>query len=224
MLLLGINLKAQKIGIKAGANFQTFMPDYAVNEPDYKFRVGWNIGITTKFNLSEKFSFQPGLIYNSKGTSLDDPSFGSDDFIRSAYTYLELPLHIGYDFNDKFFGYAGPYIALGLGGDTYGMIDDVKIEKTKFVPESGTVNAGDLADDEVPYQLFDYGFNFGFGYNFSEKSAVTLDFSLGMRNINNEISDGVTITRDADDVKDFHRGVSISYIFYFKRQIKEYEN
>ena len=73
-----------RIGFQGGLNLNDFVGDF---EGDFvfeytKFRAGFNFGIVADVALSKQFSFQPGLLYTSKGTSSDNGLFQDDNYIR----------------------------------------------------------------------------------------------------------------------------------------------
>ncbi|MGD1844269.1 MAG: porin family protein [Salibacteraceae bacterium] len=206
-----------------GLNAPTLISNYSNSslEPSIQMRVGYNFGVNVNYMLTNAFSIRSGVLLNSKGFSEDNPEFSGDDHNRIAINYLEMPFHAQYHFTNRLKGlnvYLGPYIALALGGDSYGMQDGEDIEQVKYIPKSGDVKASELAADEVPIQLFDFGVSAGIGYTLFKNFTAQAGYSIGLRNINNTIVDDTNMgmTREADDFKDVHSLFSLTFIYKVK--------
>ena len=90
--------------------------------------VGFNIGAKGEVELSKNKTgtyLDFGLILSSKGWNCDvytDAAVTNKTTWNCTLYYLEMPVHIGYKFeisnNVLFFAKAGPYLAVGLFGNT----------------------------------------------------------------------------------------------------------
>jgi hypothetical protein len=250
-LIFSVQTFAQvKFGIKAGGNVCNMKFDIESeygDEPETKGNMGFHIGLITDISLSENtVSLQPALLYSNKGYSVDyekmlddafdDQGLDMDDYegyARMNYNYIELPINIVYK-NSGFQLSAGPYVAMGLGGnfkhDFTFKVDEVRFHSDDFFekdtyklePVSGKVDDDryeEYIDDEDVFELyraFDFGLNFGIGYQV--KSVLfNAGYSFGLVNL--------TPKYDADDYdmdEDYTEGViqknrvftfSVSYFF-----------
>lgn len=202
------------VAIKLGLNSSSIATDYSLDPtflqaPKTKSRAGILIGVTFGFELSEKVSLQPGLLFNSKGFSSDQDLAG-DDFDKVTINYLELPVNTKFNFTDNFYGLFGPYFSLGVGGNNKweyaGQSGDIGVS---FV--SSEVSFDEFNDsDGFVVRGFDYGFNMGLGYSF-EPFSIEVGYSIGLGNSNPTITDfPVFGTIAADDYKHSNRVLSIS--------------
>lgn len=139
-----VNANAQEIkfGAKGGLNFATLTGDVS-NDVDYV--TAFNVGILAEIPLTEKFSFQPELMYSGQGYSI------GDDVV--ALSYLNVPLMGKYYVWKGLSLEAGPQIGFLLSADDEG--EDVK---KLFKSVDFGVNFG------VGYKLQN-GLNFGARYN-----------------------------------------------------------
>lgn len=143
--ILGLaNMNAQdvKFGIKSGLNFATITGD---NTSKDQTVTAFNIGAMAEIKISEKFSFQPELLYSPQGYSLNN---GSDN--RIALNYLNIPLMGKYYATKRLSLEAGPQIGFLLS--TKGINNKDLFKTTDF-----GVNFG------LGYKL-DSGLNFGARY------------------------------------------------------------
>lgn len=193
ILLLGINVSAQnspfQFGVKAGMNMSNASIEN--KEADPKFKIGYQIGLTVDYSLTQNWLIQSGLSFTTKGSKIDDffagkmlGGDGKGSTLSFNQQYFQLPVYGAYKVNvsDDFnvvIG-AGPYIAYGIGG------------KEKYKLNNGTFGDG---SNEKKYDTFGNGedggeelnrFDFGLGLNVSAeygKIVVGLGYEHGITNI-----------------------------------------
>ena len=139
-----VNVTAQEIkfGAKGGLNFATISGD---NAKDFDLVTAFNFGVVSEIPISEKFSFQPEVMYSGQGYSFNDNTV--------ALSYLNIPLMGKY------------YVAKGLSleaGPQIGFLLAAKNEKINVKDSFKTVDFG--VNFGVGYKL-DNGLNFGARYN-----------------------------------------------------------
>ncbi|WP_298421232.1 porin family protein [uncultured Kordia sp.] len=140
------NVNAQndiKLGAKVGLNFANIYGDNTGNIDPITSII--NFGIVGEISLSEKFSFQPELMYSVQGYSV------SDDVV--ALNYFNIPLMGKYYLSKKLSVEAGPQIGFLLSAK-----DDGRSVTDNFKTLDFGVNVG------VGYEL-NNGLNFGVRYN-----------------------------------------------------------
>jgi len=156
LTVLGLsNVNAQKknkFGAKAGLNFAFITGD---NSEDLDPNTDFHFGLLAEIPLSEKFSFQPELIYSGQGAELNIASEG-----RINLNYLNLPLIGKYYVTKQLSLEAGPQIGYLLS------------------TKGGTLDYKDLL------KPIDYGVNFGFGYKLDNGLNFSARYNLGLSNIN----------------------------------------
>jgi len=134
------NTQAQKfnLGVKGGINFTRITGD---NAKEFDPVTAFSIGVVAETKISEKFSFQPELLFSGKG-------YGIEDDVR-ALNYLSLPLMGKY------------YLTKGLSveaGPQFEYLLTAKQESTDIKDAFNKVDVG--AAIGLGYK-FDSGLNFG---------------------------------------------------------------
>lgn len=100
--VLGLtNMHAQEVnfGVKGGINLANFAGD---NSKSFDQVTAFNFGAMAEIKLSEKFSFQPELLFSGQGTSIDDATL--------EMRYLNLPLMAKYYATKGLSFEAGPQV------------------------------------------------------------------------------------------------------------------
>lgn len=138
------NANAQKIklGVKGGLNFATVSGDSTKGIDGV---TSFNFGVLSEIPISEKFSFQPELMYSGQGYSFNDNTI--------ALSYMNIPLMGKY------------YVVKGLSveaGPQIGFLFSAKNEKTDVKDSFKKVDFG--VNFGLGYKL-NNGLNFGARYN-----------------------------------------------------------
>ena len=138
------NVNAQKIkfGAKGGLNFATISGD---NTKGIDLVTAFNLGVISEIPVSEKFSFQPELMYSGQGYGFNDNTI--------ALSYLNIPLIGKYYLTKGFSVEAGPQL---------GFLFSAKNEKIDVKDSFNTFDFG--VNFGLGYKL-DNGLNFGARYN-----------------------------------------------------------
>lgn len=142
-----------------------------------EMRTGVDLGIIVDFNLPANFMVLTGLDYKNKGGKLK----GVEGRLNAMY--LTLPVQFGYRFvtSDKvdFQIFAGPYIALGFGGDTF-FNDPNKVDFGKDgIEKIDTFGSYGFA------KRMDFGLTFGAGVTFNQQFLFRASYDMGLTNIAN---------------------------------------
>ena len=138
------NVNAQKIqfGVKGGLNFANISGD---NTKDIGAVTSFNFGVLSEIPISDKFSFQPELVYSGQGYGFNDNTI--------ALGYLNVPLMGKYYVAKGFSVEAGPQI---------GYLFSAKNENIDLKDSFKTVDLG--LNFGLGYKL-NNGLNFGARYN-----------------------------------------------------------
>lgn len=156
--------QAQKLGIRAGANINTPSIDY--NGMNAKSRVGFNIGVTSGFNLPlGGLSINTGLLFSQQSFGLKQ-DLGNNRGITYYFktNNLEVPLNIRKEFDFfvvKQFIQIGPYASYSLSGRVK---DGGDSHKMSFKSNS---------------DRFDIGLNIGIGCDLPLNFEVLLNYGFG---------------------------------------------
>jgi hypothetical protein len=214
-----------KFGLKAGINAAGIKQNFNSSQDEYdtNMRLGFHIGATVDYGVSDVLSVQPGLLLSSKGYSSDLKDGLDDDetikgYDRHSFNYLEIPINFAYKMNDLQF-YAGPYLAFGIGGKnkwdyTYEWDGDSENYSDEYAYKAilGDVGEGDLGDDEEAYSALDFGLNLGVGYE-TGPILLNLGYSLGLGNLTPGYEDYDDY--DPNDYKISNRVITISASYFF---------
>ena len=147
-----VNAQEIKFGAKGGLNFASISGD---NTKDIKTVTSFNFGVLSEIPISEKFSFQPELMYSGQGFSFNDDTI--------ALSYLNIPLMGKYYLTKGLSVEAGPQI---------GFLFSAKNDKTDIKDSFNTFDFG--ANFGLGYKL-DNGLNFGVRYNLGLTDINNLD-------------------------------------------------
>ena len=149
-----VNAQEIKFGAKGGLNFASISGD---NTKGIDVVTSFNFGVLSEIPISDKFSFQPELMYSGQG-------YGSNDN-TIALSYLNIPLMGKY------------YLTKGLSleaGPQIGFLLSAKNEKTDVKDSFNTFDFG--VNFGLGYKL-DNGLNFGARYNLGLTNINNLDNS-----------------------------------------------
>lgn len=151
--LFNVNAQEIKFGAKAGLNFAFITGD---NTKNFDPNTDFHLGVMAEIKISDKFSFQPELIYSGQGADTNIESEGS-----IALNYLNVPLIGKYYVTKGLSLEAGPQIGYLLS------------------TKGGTLDYKDLL------KPIDFGVNFGVGYKLDNGLYFNARYNLGLSNINN---------------------------------------
>lgn len=148
------NVTAQniKFGVKGGLNFAHISGD---NTGEFGTVSAFNLGVMSEIPITEKFSFQPELMYSGQGYGIND----TNDFV--SLSYINMPLMGKYYVTKGLSLEVGPQIGYLIGADFEG--DDIKDN----------------------FKKLDFGANVGLGYKLENGLNFGVRYNLGLSNINN---------------------------------------
>ncbi len=193
------SVNAQQFGARLGLNLSNVTGDYTQGT---KMILGANGGAVVEFKLSDKFSFQPELLFSMEGVRKDykENLLGTDIVYdtNSRVNYITLPLMAKYYVIDGLSVQLGPKVSYLLSAKVKGTI-----KTTTFGNETVT-NMNENVKDNI--SDLDYGLNFGAGYKMENGFFVDARYYLGLANINDQAN--VTATQK-------NTTISISVGYYF---------
>jgi len=157
------NAQGVKFGAKAALNVASLNGD--VEDPSSY--IGFQIGGFAEIKLSEKFAIQPELLYSAQGGKESGEQDGFTADFTHKLGYINVPVMAKYYVAKSFSLEAGPQV---------GFLTSAK----------GKIEAGGESlevDTKDSFNSVDFGFNFGAGYDFTEKISAGLRYNLGLSNI-----------------------------------------
>jgi hypothetical protein len=242
LLLVASASQAQttiSFGPRLGANLTTFSySGTASGFGDTSYKLGVQVGGTLNVSFG-KLAFQPSLLFSQKGATLkgseQETSGGTTTTLSATLkprlNYLEVPLNVVYTAGGDhgFQVFAGPYLALGVGGGgsykvTIDSNDPLYALYNGEYPGSLSVEYGDRQNDNssagsggtfgtptvtFTARRFDAGLNAGVGYRVGPVQAQ-LGYGLGLVNFVPKDSDGTDTGSKA-----YHRGFQLAATYFF---------
>ena len=201
-----VNAQDVKFGAKAGINVATLNNDNKVY--DVESITAFHIGVMAEIMLSDKFSFQPELMYSSQG-AVESSSINAVDFAgepkSSDYEteykldYINLPLMAKYYVTEGLSLEAGPQIGFLLNSEA-----DFKYSDTA----DGTTDSGSGTNNLKDFtSTIDFGLNFGLGYKLDNGLNFSARYNLGLSNVND--------FPGSDDNKSKNSVLQVSVGFFF---------
>lgn len=187
--------KNANFGIKGGVNYGKYTPNQSSIE--YKYQFGFYVGGFYKTEITNKWKFQPELLFalqgskiNTKDNPLTDfngnplPNTSTFDFEYEIYELtISIPLPIKLYFSEQFYMESGPQ---------FGFIVDRNITTSQFLLDGNDNSFVREGNDN-----FDFGVCLGTGYEISKS------LSLNIRAFNGLIK--------RDDIKSFVFNFGIEY-------------
>lgn len=164
-----------RFGAKAGINISNYGgDDYDGISPDLK--TGFHLGMVAEIPVTDKFAFQPEVLYSTQGAKLEEKStyfgiIGNFD-VKSKLDYINVPLMAKY------------YIAQGLSlqaGPQIGFLVSAKLESENTL---GTETEKIDEDIKKRFKSIDFGLNFGLGYQLDMGVFFDARYNLGLSDIN----------------------------------------
>lgn len=173
-----VNAQEIKFGAKAGLNIATLNGDVE----DAKSLIGAHLGAFAEIKITDKFAFQPELLYSMQGAkseySESGSGFSSNYEEKYKFGYLNLPLMAKYFATEKLFIEAGPQIGFLMSAKY-----EFKETET-FMGDTVTFSGEDDIKDNL--KSIDFGFNFGFGYEFTQNVFASARYNVGLSDINDQ--------------------------------------
>ena len=186
-----------KFGVKGGLNYANMLDknNNRTYSDDYQAKIGFNLGVTAEYSISEKFAIEPGLLFSTKGYKLENSGITGSVNLN----YLEVPINAIYKIefsNAKILIIAGPYLGYAVSGKmkasepVLGVNEDSKEQKVV------------IGTDIKP---LDFGLNIGAGVEIKD-ITVSLQYGYGLANLSIH-------SESETELKNRVLGISIGYKF-----------
>ena len=179
------SIQSVKFGAKAGVNFANLVGD---DVEDASMRTSFHVGGVVDLMISDKFSFQPELLYSSQGARYKYDENGFDVEQTLKLDYLNLPLMGKFHVTEEFSLHVGPQIGFLLAANA-------KIESEGITVED---DVKDFIKD------IDFGVNLGAGYKLPSGLFFDARYNIGLSNLPDE---------GDDKVRNSVIQVSVGYLF-----------
>jgi hypothetical protein len=181
-----------RFGIKGGVNISNMFTE---DVDDKNTVIGFNAGLFLKLPLTSNFSFQPELLYTTKGAELNYSSTLITGSATFTLGYIEMPLLAVINLTENVNIHGGVYLA------------SLTNAKVKNVSDVGLFNFEDELD-RSDFEMFDYGLVFGVGLEF-DKINLGIRYEYGMQPVGKERPIVGRIPDARNSTLQFYVGISI---------------
>jgi hypothetical protein len=192
--------KPLKYGFKLGLNFAKL-----TDSDSGTTRNGLNVGAYLNYKFSDKFAFQPELLYTAQGMKEEGTSEGIDIKLTYKLDYIAIPLMIKYypvkNFNFEF----GPQLAFNVKKEleAKGNGQTLDFDLDDFFNDNGI---------DAKTNTFDLALNFGLGYELANGLNFSGRYSMGLTKVF-EGSDVVDNNGNSQDIKNSVFTFGLGYSF-----------
>lgn len=203
LLVFGLKLQAQEthFGAKAGLNYSSIVGDLTEG---VKFRFSGLAGIYLDVYFSDKFSFQPELLYSSQGfqfssdlSEIDgNPTPGGNDFRTNVQlNFLTVPILGKFRLGENYSLEFGPQVGFLLN----------QVTKIKNLDELDSANVKSRNSISGKFQL-DYGAAIGVSIKVSDQFSISPRMYLGLRN---------RLNGAEGNIQNYHASLQLSVNYLF---------
>jgi len=191
LLFVSLISSAQDIdfGIKGGLNLSSINGD----SENVSMRTSFHAGVVLELKFSDKFSFQPELLFSEQGAESNySEQVGSESIKYESVLrmdYINIPLLAKYYLTDGFAIEMGPNV---------GMLLSARNQETF----NGVLQGEEIISDDI--NKIDFGLGMGLGYKFKFGGFIQARYNLGLSNL----------YKDSDDFKDVNTLFQISVRYF----------
>ena len=119
--LVSVDAQKSSIILRGGLNFANVTISQNGKVDDAKTLTSFQAGLIGDVNVAPFLAIQPGILFTGKGTKTQSGTEGSANWYKATSNpyYVEVPVNVVLKTmpgSVRFFGGAGPYIAMGVGG------------------------------------------------------------------------------------------------------------
>jgi Outer membrane protein beta-barrel domain len=206
LLTILVNGQSSKlsVGITGSPDYYNYQFKSIAGFPEeYKTKLNYSLGILMDYNFSEKFSFQTGLIYSTKGYNVNYSWIGSDLndpaiplTSRFNINYLDIPILVSYNFLNK----ENFSLFTSAGIVTSFLTDEKVVSKMGDGSESETEFSNITENQKLNNILFAADVELGLKYNVTEKLYISVAPYLraGLIKINDQVLESNPISFGAN--------------------------
>jgi hypothetical protein len=168
------NAQEVKFGVKAGLNLSSLSGNYLEQS---QIQPGFVLGGFAAVKLSDKFVFQPELLFSFQGSAYrnyyDFGNVQSYEQDNLNLNYLLVPIMAKYYVAKKF--------SIGVGPQ-FGFLLTARTNFFSYTDAGNGYVDSNSADVKDQFKTFDFGINVGGGYDFTDKWGIDLRYNFGLNN------------------------------------------
>ncbi len=149
------SMNAQTFGVKAGLNMANFTGSDVSGTAS---KIGANVGVFARFEISDEFTFQPELSFSMQGAQDKNNSK-----LKINANYLNLPLMAKYEVAEGFRLVAGPQVG--------------------FLMSAKATDGDNSTDVKDGYKSIDFGLGLGAEYELESGLFFDFRYNLGLTSL-----------------------------------------
>ena len=175
LILSFLHSRAQMTaGPKMGLVFSSAKGD--AKDANNKFKIGFQSGAFLRFSINDQVSFQPEMLYSTRGYKLKASTMTSvsskDTNLTYTFSYLDFPFMINVHFADNIHLNIGPQV---------GYLIDVKSKGNVTTTVGSNVNEQIINRSNIfGYKTTEHSVLFGGGYEFNFGLMLSLRSAIGV--------------------------------------------
>lgn len=146
MLSLGVTAQSVSYGVKGGLNLTSLQFD---SEEELETIAGYHAGLWFKAALPMGFSLQPELLFTQNGAERNYSFNEVEALTRLRLNYIQVPVHLVYNFLGLIDLEAGPYWGFLIGSDYVTRIENEN-NTMQFLQE---IDREDFAEYDLGFSL-----------------------------------------------------------------------
>ena len=210
LILTVSNLKAEsRFGIVAGVNMSKI--DIAI--PDWRdyllYHLGYGIGLDSKLKLSENFDFSCSLIYNQKGTDIDNSRYNLPK-TKWSLNYISLTPEIIFKPHKAFGIEIGPQFSYLLMAN----------QRYSYTLSSNQNVITENANITSTFRKIDVSIVAGLVFMIKDNLSFAVKYNHGFLDINNNV-DYISPNNFNDPLipTEYNRSYCLEVTYYFKKSL-----
>lgn len=184
-----------KFGVKGGLNISSLRGNYPSEIEKTESSIGFNIGGFAEYQINDKFSLQPELLFSTQGGKVQ---FGNVDIVtqQTKLSYLQLPVMLKYKIIDKLHIEFGPQIGYIVGARSQWEYKDSESSSNNESLTIDLLNDGTYKFLGTTFAIkpklnrLDFGLNIGASFDFTEKFFVQTRYNFGLTTIDENSTNG----------------------------------
>lgn len=196
---------SSQFGIKSSVNMSSFNGK-DVKDNDYK--VGFSAGVYGHFPLTDRFAVQPEVNFTRMGgkhkdevTEIGNTTVKSKN--KTTLDYIQVPVMFQYyPAGSRFNVEAGPQFGFNMYASNKKQISTYA--------NNAVYTTEEKFDEKDNVKNFDFGVNFGLGYNVTDNINVGARYYMGLTKISENTNNG---TQLGPDVKNHSFSFGVGYSF-----------
>lgn len=196
---------AMVFGVKAMLGVSNIL-----DNANQSMRLAYGIGVVVDARLTESLSFQPEVLFTTKGAKNDlNTPLNKIVTVNTSTSYLEIPMLLKLNIGKNGL-LVGPYLGFKLSQDVLATYEDKN--NTDWLLKTAQY------DPEINF--LDFGLSAGYERKIDDRMTIDARLNYGMRNITDKSSIKVEKSSQVAEVFPFNNPKNLSFMIGFRYTIR----